>query len=191
MPLGLVILNVVDDTTLKIVLGISVLIATALLARRLDLAHVGAGHSTSHAGSRPACSTPRSARTVRRSCSTSRRGRSRPTRSGRRSRRSSCSATCSPWRCSSLDGKVTDDAVRAALVAAPAWLLGQALGWPTPQARARRALPVARAHAAVRRRHHGDRVRRDLTTVSNDDRPTRAIPRCGSDCARSAVRCRT
>jgi hypothetical protein len=30
-----------------------------------------------------------------------------------------------------LDGKVTGDDLRAALVAAPAWLLGQALGWPT------------------------------------------------------------
>ena len=29
------------------------------------------------------------------------------------------------------NGKMTEDAVQAALVAAPAWLLGQALGWPT------------------------------------------------------------
>ena len=43
MPLGLVVLNVVDDTTLKIVLGVSVLIATFLLARRLNLSHVGPG----------------------------------------------------------------------------------------------------------------------------------------------------
>jgi uncharacterized membrane protein YfcA len=41
MPLGLVVLNVVDDRALRIVLGVSVLIATALLARRLSLAHVG------------------------------------------------------------------------------------------------------------------------------------------------------
>jgi uncharacterized membrane protein YfcA len=30
-----------------------------------------------------------------------------------------------------IDGKVTADDLRAALIAAPAWLLGQALGWPT------------------------------------------------------------
>src|SRR4051794_34753104 len=34
------------------------------------------------------------------------------------------------------------------------------------QARPRRALPMARAHAAVRGRNDGDRVRRHLTTVT-------------------------
>ena len=43
MPLGLVVLNVVDDTPLRIALGASVLLATALLARQVSLAHVGPG----------------------------------------------------------------------------------------------------------------------------------------------------
>lgn len=43
MPLGLFVLNVVDDRPLRIALGVSVLIATALLARQVSLAHVGPG----------------------------------------------------------------------------------------------------------------------------------------------------
>lgn len=43
MPLGLVVLNVVDDTPLRIALGVSVLVATAMLARQVSLAHVGPG----------------------------------------------------------------------------------------------------------------------------------------------------
>jgi hypothetical protein len=43
MPLGLWILNVVSDRTLRLALGIAVLIATALLVRRINLAHVGPG----------------------------------------------------------------------------------------------------------------------------------------------------
>jgi uncharacterized protein len=41
MPIGLVVLNVVDDRTLKIVLGVGVIIATAVLIRDLTLEHVG------------------------------------------------------------------------------------------------------------------------------------------------------
>jgi len=41
MPAGLVVLNVVDDGTLRIVLGVGVLLATATLARDLTLDHVG------------------------------------------------------------------------------------------------------------------------------------------------------
>src|SRR3954454_10312326 len=41
------------------------------------------------------------------------------------------------------------------------------------QAHTRRTVPVARAHAAVRGRHDGDRVRRELTTVATmTDRPS-------------------
>ena len=43
MPLGLVVLNVVDDRPLRIALGVSVLVATAMLARQVSLAHVGPG----------------------------------------------------------------------------------------------------------------------------------------------------
>ena len=41
MPLGLVILNVVEDQTLKLVLGVGVIVATALLVRDVTLEHVG------------------------------------------------------------------------------------------------------------------------------------------------------
>lgn len=41
MPLGLVILNVLSDRSLRLMLGIAVLIATTLLVRRLNLVEVG------------------------------------------------------------------------------------------------------------------------------------------------------
>ena len=41
MPVGLVVLNTVDDRNLKIALGIGVIIATAVLIRDLTLDHVG------------------------------------------------------------------------------------------------------------------------------------------------------
>lgn len=41
MPLGLVLLNVTSDRQLRLGLGVAVLIATALLIRRIDLAHTG------------------------------------------------------------------------------------------------------------------------------------------------------
>lgn len=43
MPVGLVVLNVVDDQILRMVLGIGVLLATAMLARDLTLDHAGPG----------------------------------------------------------------------------------------------------------------------------------------------------
>jgi uncharacterized membrane protein YfcA len=43
MPFGLVILNVVPDRSLKVVLGVAVLVATVLLVRRINLSHVGPG----------------------------------------------------------------------------------------------------------------------------------------------------
>ena len=62
----------------------------------------------------PVCSTPRSAPTVRRWCSSSRRAVSMPIASGRRSRPSSCSATSSPCRCSSPTARSPSDDLRAA-----------------------------------------------------------------------------
>jgi uncharacterized membrane protein YfcA len=41
MPVGLLVLNVVEDRTLKIALGVGVLVATVLLIRDLTLDHVG------------------------------------------------------------------------------------------------------------------------------------------------------
>ena len=130
MPLGLVILDVVDDTTLKIVLGIAVLVATALLAYRLDLAHVGPALdiacgftsgvlNTSLGTNGPPLVFDLQARAIE---------------------ANTFRATLSmvfvfgnmlALALFALSGKVTDDVVRAAVVAAPAWLLGQALGWPS------------------------------------------------------------
>jgi uncharacterized membrane protein YfcA len=130
MPLGLVILNVVDDTTLKIVLGIAVLIATALLARRLNLAHVGPGLdvacgftsgvlNTSLGTNGPPLVFDLQARVI-----------------APDTFRATLSTVFVFGNVLALalfiaNGKMTEDAVQAALVAAPAWLLGQALGWPT------------------------------------------------------------
>ena len=41
IPLGLIVFRQVDEQILKVILGISVLVATVLLARRLDLGHHG------------------------------------------------------------------------------------------------------------------------------------------------------
>jgi len=129
MPLGLVILNVVDDTALKIVLGVAVLIATALLARRLNLSHVGPGLdiacgftsgvlNTSLGTNGPPLVFDLQARGIEPDAF-----------------RATISTVFVYGNMLALtlfvlDGKVTGDDLRAALVAAPAWLLGQALGWP-------------------------------------------------------------
>ena len=130
MPLGLVILNVVDDTSLKVGLGVSVLIATVLLARRLNLAHVGptldmaCGFTsgvlnTSLGTNGPPLVFDLQARAV-----------------DANTFRATISTVFVFGNILALtlfivDGKVTADDLRAALIAAPAWLLGQALGWPT------------------------------------------------------------
>jgi uncharacterized protein len=130
MPLGLVILNVVDDTVLKIVLGISVLIATALLVRRLNLSHVGPALDVGCGFTSGVLNTSLGTNGPPLVFDLQARG-----------------LVADPFRATIaavfvfgnifaltlfvIDGKVTADDVRAALVAAPAWLLGQALGWPT------------------------------------------------------------
>ncbi len=140
MPLGLVILNVVDDTSLKVVLGVAVLVATALLVRRINLSHVGAGLdvgagfvsgvlNTSLSTNGPPLVFDLQARHL-------------PPDEFR--------ATITMVFALSnvvgltlflLDGKVTADGLRAALIAVPAWALGQLLGWP------------------VRKHVHGERFR--------------------------------
>ncbi len=158
MPLGLVVLNVVDDTTLKIVLGVSVLIATFLLARRLNLSHVGPGLdriagflsgvlNTSLGTNGPPLVFVLQARGLD------------PDRF-----RATISAVFVFGNIFALslfvaDGKITSDDLRAAAIAAPAWLLGQGLGLAGPSPCARRALPLARTDAAVPRRSDGDRLR--------------------------------
>jgi uncharacterized protein len=130
MPLGLVILNVVDDTTLTIALGVSVLAATALLVRRLDLAHVGPGLDIACGFTSGVLNTSLGTNGPPLVFDLQARG----TAADRFRATISTVFVFGNMLALTLfivDGKVTDDAVRAALVAAPAWLLGQALGWPT------------------------------------------------------------
>jgi len=140
MPLGLVILNVIADRTLKVVLGVAVLVATGLLARRINLTHVGprfdygAGFlsgvlNTSLSTNGPPLVFDLQARHL-------------PPDEFR-------ATITAVFGLSNvvglslflLDGKVTGEGLHAALVAIPAWALGQLLGWP------------------VRRHVHGERFR--------------------------------
>lgn len=141
MPLGLVVLNVVDDQVLRIVLGVSVLIATALLVRRLNLAHVGLGLDAGCGFLSGVLNTSLGTNGPPLVFDLQARGLDAP----------SFRATISTVFVFSnivaltlfaLDGKITADGLTAALVAAPAWALGQGLGWP------------------ARRHVHGERFRR-------------------------------
>ncbi len=140
MPLGLVVLNVVSDTALKVFLGVAVLAATALLVRRINLTHVGDGLdysagflsgvlNTSLSTSGPPLVFDLQARNL-------------PAHEFR-------ATIAMVFALSNVvgltlflaDGKVTRSGLFAATVALPAWGLGQALGWP------------------VRKHVHGERFR--------------------------------
>lgn len=129
MPLGLLVLNVLSDTALRLLLGVSVLLATALLVRRIDLRAVGrpldytAGFfsgvlNTSLTTNGPPLVFALQARHID------------PDRF-----RATLAAVFSvsgvvTFGLFLLDGKVTGDGLRASAVAVPAWLIGQAGGWP-------------------------------------------------------------
>ncbi len=129
MPLGLWILNVVSDRSLRLALGVSVLVATGLLIRRVNLAHVGPRMdvglgfvsgvlNTSLSTNGPPLVFDLQARQLK------------PNQF-----RATIAAV---FACSNIvalalfigGGKVTNDGLHAALVALPAWALGQGLGWP-------------------------------------------------------------
>ncbi|HAP77898.1 MAG TPA: hypothetical protein DCR14_17670 [Acidimicrobiaceae bacterium] len=140
MPLGLVVLNVVADRHLRLVLGVSVLIATAMLVRRIDLRHVGspldysAGFlsgvlNTSLSTNGPPLVFALQARHL-----------------AADQFRATISTTFAISNIGGIalflaDGKVTLDGLRAAAIALPAWAAGQVLGWP------------------VRKHMHGERFR--------------------------------
>ncbi len=140
MPLGLWILNVVSDRVLRLALGVSVLIATALLVRRINLAHVGPRFdfvvgfisgvlNTSLSTNGPPLVFGLQARQLK------------PDQF-----RATISAVFALSSVVALAlfiaaGKVTSDGLHAVLVAFPAWVLGQGLGWP------------------IRRHFHGERFR--------------------------------
>ena len=146
MPFGLVVLNVVSDRSLRILLGVAVLIATGLLARRINLAHVGPGFDIG---------TGLVSGVLNTSLSTN----GPPLVFNLQARR----LEPDPFRATlttvfalsniggitlfALDGKITGDGLRAALIALPAWALGQGLGWP------------------VRKHFHGERFRRLVLTL--------------------------
>lgn len=146
MPIGLLILNVVSDRSLRLTLGVTVLIATYLLARRINLAHAGRGLdigagflsgilNTSLSTNGPPLVFDLQARQLK------------PDRF-----RATISAIFALSNVGGLalfivDRKVTREGLGAAAIAAPAWLAGQLLGWP------------------VRKHVHGERFRWMVLTL--------------------------
>jgi uncharacterized protein len=129
MPIGLVLLNVVADTTLRIALGVSVLVATVMLARQVSLAHVGPG-------------LDRSAGFVSGVLNTSLGTNGPPLVFALQSRglapdrfRATIQAVFAAGNLLAIplfaaNGKFTADGLTGALVAVPAWVTGLALGRP-------------------------------------------------------------
>lgn len=140
MPLGLVILNVVSDTALKIALGVAVLVATALLAARLNLSQAS-NHLDHGVGFISGILTT--------SLSTN----GPPLVFGLQARhldapafRATIATVFAVTNVVGLalfvaNGKVTGDGLLASAIAFPAWLLGQVSAWP------------------VRKHVHGERFR--------------------------------
>lgn len=140
MPLGLVILNVVSDFALQLSLGVSVLIATASLARNLNLSHVGSRMdvglgfvsgvlATSLSTNGPPLVFDLQAR-----------------RLPAEQFRATISATFALSSVGGLalfiaDGKINRTGIDASLIALPAWGVGQLVGWP------------------IRKHFHGERFR--------------------------------
>jgi uncharacterized membrane protein YfcA len=146
MPLGLVVLNVIDDRVLRMALGVSVLIATGLLARRISLAHVGAGLdaacgflsgvlNTSLATNGPPLVFDLQGRGLD------------PERFRATIATVFVFSNVLAMLLFIADGKVRGDELLAVAVAAPAWALGQGIGWP------------------VRRHVHGERFHRLVLTL--------------------------
>jgi len=141
MPLGLLILNVVSDYALQLTLGISVLVAVAVLARNVNLTHVGRRMdfglgflsgvlNTSLSTNGPPLVFDLQAR-----------------RLPAEQFRATISTTFALSNIGGIalfvaDGKVNRTGVNAALIALPAWALGQFLGFP------------------IRKHFHGERFRR-------------------------------
>jgi uncharacterized membrane protein YfcA len=141
MPIGLVVLNVVADTPLRIALGVSVLIATAMLARQVSLAHVGpsldyaAGFAsgvlnTSIGTNGPPLVFDLQSRGLE------------PDRFRATIQTVFAAGNLLAIPMFVANGKVTADGLTGALIAVPAWIAGLALGRP------------------VRRHVHGERFRR-------------------------------
>ncbi len=140
MPLGLFALNVVPDETLRLILGVAVLIATGLLAARLNFTHVGPSLDFGVGFLSGVLNT---------SLSTN----GPPLVFGLQSRHLEAPAfratittvfafsNIGGLTLFAIDGKLTLDGARAAAVAVPAWVIGQVVAWP------------------IRRHIHGERFR--------------------------------
>ncbi len=141
MPFGLLILNVVDDRSLRIALGVAVLIATLLLARRINLAHVGPtldiGTGLLSGVLNTALSTNGPPLVFNLQARHLEPDRFRATLTA-----VFAFSNIGGITLFALDGKITGDGLRAAAIALPAWAVGQGLGWP------------------VRKHFHGERFRR-------------------------------
>jgi uncharacterized membrane protein YfcA len=127
MPIGLVALNVVDDRALRIVLGAAVLVATAVLARDLTLEHVGPtldhamGFVSGLANTSIGTNGPPLVFDLQ------------SRRLDPNEFRGTIAVVFALGNVFSLtlfvlDGKVTTDALTAAAVAFPAWILGSVVG---------------------------------------------------------------
>jgi uncharacterized membrane protein YfcA len=140
MPIGLVALNVVSDRSLRLVLGGAVIIATILLISRINLREVGRWFDLVIGFVSGILNT---------SLSTN----GPPLVFGLQARHLDAPrfrATISTIFAYSnivgitlfaLNGKITADGLKASAIAMPAWVIGQALGWP------------------VRKKFHGERFR--------------------------------
>ena len=129
MPLGLVILNIVSDRALRMTLGVAVLIATVLLIAPVQLQRMGRGLDYGAGFVSGVLNT---------SLSTN----GPPLVFGLQAReltpdafRATISAIFAFSNLAgitlfSIDGKFTVAGVRAAVIALPAWFVGQALAWP-------------------------------------------------------------
>ncbi|CAB4362322.1 unannotated protein [freshwater metagenome] len=129
MPLGIAVLELAADGTLKIALGVAVLVATLMLAARLDLRHAGPGVdmaagfisgvlSTSLSTNGPPLVFDLQARHLE--------------AARFRATISAVFALCNVGAIAlfAFRGKLTQGGLHAALVALPAWALGQLVGWP-------------------------------------------------------------
>jgi uncharacterized membrane protein YfcA len=146
MPLGLYLLNVVDNDVLRLGLGISVIIATILLIARINLSHVGPGLDMGVGFVSGVLNT---------SLSTN----GPPLVFGLQARHLDASAfraTISTVFAFSnivgltlfaINGKITADGLKAAAIGLPAWAIGQGLAWP------------------VRKHVHGERFRIMVLTL--------------------------
>lgn len=129
MPLGLVILNIVSDRALRMTLGVAVLIATVLLIAPVQLQRMGRGLDYGAGFVSGVLNT---------SLSTN----GPPLVFGLQAReltpdafRATISAIFAFSNLAgitlfAIDGKFTVAGVRAAVIALPAWFVGQALAWP-------------------------------------------------------------